>query len=79
MNIIDKLELLKYGDRYRIEKEQDGFRVDDYKMELGAFIKNNGEIEYYRTGCYDSGCDWLDIDLKAFKELEEFCNILKGE
>ena len=72
----DKLELLSYSEKFKITKKDDGYEIYHMKEDLGAFITNKNQITYYRTDCYDSGSDWLDININALQELKAFCELM---
>lgn len=75
----EKLELLSYADKYHINKKsQDRYEIFAKDTDIVAVINKN-EITYYITGCYDSGIDWLEINMKAIEELKEFCNLMIKE
>ena len=73
-----KLELLSLANNFSITKNG---QLREYKIEcinnnLGATIDENNKITYYVTGCYDSGCDWIDFDEKEFEKLKQFCELM---
>ena len=71
------LELLSYSRKFQIKKtEENVYKIEHTMTNLGATINKDNEIKYYVTGCYDSGCDWEQIDLEYFIELKEFCELM---
>lgn len=77
--MIEKLELLALGGKYKVEKDEveDAYNVIDHECDLCAFIPTDGAyIEYYRTGCYNACTEWLDIDMDALMDLKAFCELM---
>ena len=71
------LELLSYSRKFEVTKNSENEYEISHKMtNLGAIINQKNEIKYYVTGCYDSGCDWKNIELEYFMELKEFCELM---
>lgn len=77
----DKLELISLAKEFEVKHiirdtmEESGYEisfVDDDK-DLTAFISEDGDIQYFLSGCYNSGCDWLEIDPGEFDKLRDFC------
>ena len=73
----DRLELLSIAKDFNITKNEKG-EYEIYADGLGAIIDKNNIITYYMTGCYDSGIDWLEIDMLVLEKLKTFCELLKG-
>lgn len=72
----EKLELLSLAKSFEVKKTSDGFDVTMEGSELAACIAENGDIEYFRTGCYNSGCDWMEIPVDELQKLKNFCELL---
>lgn len=70
----DKLVLL-IGEPFIVSKEKDYYVVESDNSDLAASISEDG-ITYYLTGCYNSGCDWLEIDTEELKNLKKFCKLI---
>lgn len=80
MDITDVLKLLYAAKEYKIERSSDGYGYDiaDTEHSLAAFIPDGGKARYFVTGAYNSGIDWLEIDVKALDRLRSFCESLSG-
>ena len=67
------LRLLELGEKYNIKQNTDNltYEINDYENELVAIIDGD-DVSYYVTGAYNSGIDYLDINMKALDELKEF-------
>lgn len=87
MNIKEKLDLLSIAkDKFEIKEDRKDnntitYEVLHLKADLAALItindnENNISIGYYRTDCYNSGTEWLNIDIIALEELKSFCEFL---
>lgn len=81
----EKLDLISLAKEFSVkrvvkkgEMEEDGYEVTfvDEGGNLAAFIPDDGDIQYYVTGCYNSGCDWLEIQPNEFDRLREFCELM---
>lgn len=73
----DKLNLLSFVEKFKVEKcEDDTFRIEHKDGYVGAYINSDETIEYYITGCYNSGVDWVEIDVEALFELKKFCGLM---
>lgn len=72
----DKLELLALSEKFSVVKKDDGFEIECVNDTLAAFISKDNEITYYVTGCYDSGSDWIEFDIKELEELKKFCELM---
>ena len=71
----DEIESLKSKIADYETKEKERKEEEDKKIFEENLNKNN-EIKYYVTGCYDSGCDWEEIEIECFMELKEFCELM---
>lgn len=87
MNIKEKLDLLSIAkDKFEIKEDKKDNHIITYevlhlKADLAALITINDDssnisIGYYRTDCYNSGIEWLNIDIIALEELKSFCEFL---
>lgn len=87
MNIKEKLDLLSIAkDKFEIKEDRKDNHIITYevlhlKADLAALITINDDgsnisIGYYRTDCYNSGTEWLNIDIIALEELKSFCEFL---
>lgn len=77
--ITDKLDLIAKAKLFKITKESDknySIEFQDTNATVAALIDKCGEAEYYVTGCYDSGSDWLEINIEELTELKEFVKFL---
>lgn len=80
--IEDKLELLKLSKGFTVDELVDGsgsrYSVESVTWDLAAVFED-GRWSYYVTGCYDSGIDWMSIDMKELDRLVRFTRFLEGE
>lgn len=76
---MDKLELLNLSKYFCITKKEKGYEIETTTSNLGAFISNDKNITYYVTGCYDSGCDWIDFNIDELEKLKNFCELMIKE
>lgn len=78
----DKLELLALSDRFKVTKTEKGpcteagYEIESLDEDLGAFIDSKNKITYYVTGCYNSGLDWINFDIKQLEKLKNFCELM---
>ena len=69
-----KLELLAYAKFFTVTRESNTtFRIEMTDGDVAA------EITYYLTGCYNSGADWLEIDIDKLNMLTKFCELMIEE
>jgi hypothetical protein len=70
------LELIEYAKYFNVRKEKsETYYVEMKETDLAATIEGE-EITYYLTGCYNSGADWLDIDIEELCKLKKFCELM---
>ena len=80
-----KLDLMALAKEFMVEKQEDGsysvcFSDGEYAdSEVCAYIDNNGSVNYYVTGVYNSGSDFAEIDITALEKLKEFCERMTEE
>lgn len=77
--ITDKLDLLSKANLFKITKRNDkAYDVEfkDANAMVAASIDEDGNAEYYVTGCYNSGADWLEINMNELAELKAFVKFL---
>ena len=73
----EKLELLNYTRDFEVVKiSNDEYEVTTINTNFKAFICSDGSIEYYVTGCYNSGNDEMYIDIEELEKLKAFCELL---
>lgn len=72
----DKLQLLSYAKDFQVIEKEDGYEVLHIHEELSAFIDNENNITYYVTGVYNSGLDWVEIDVSELNKLKQFCELM---
>lgn len=79
----EKLDLLSYARDFEVVKiSNDTYNEYEVTAKNGgikAFISEDGDIEYYVTGCYNSGDDDIWIDIEELQKLKEFCELLIKE
>ena len=71
---MDVLELLALGRDFNVTKKDGEFEVE--RGDIAAVISKKGEVSYFITGAYNSGIDWLEIDMNEFKAVEKFCELI---
>jgi len=75
------LELLSMATDYVIQKneysEEDCYEVYPPSGDLCATIDDNGNLGYFREGCYNSGTDSIEIDIEELLELKKFVELLE--
>lgn len=84
MKLIYRLNLLAKNKRFDIENCGDNcfvisFKNNEFYEPIEAYINQDGEVEYYMVGIYNSGTDFIDINMDALKMLEKFVNLLKND
>ena len=62
---------------YRFKKNENDYEIEDIDSNIAASIDEEGEIQYFVTGVYNSGCDWAEIDVKALYDLMQLCGSLR--
>lgn len=72
---------MEIAQRFTIIKQDDGsYDIEHQTFNSAASIDKHKNITYFVTGCYNSGNDWLEIDINSLEELKELCElIVKGE
>lgn len=90
MNIKEKLNLLTIAkNKFEVSEDRKdnstvSYEISHLQADLAAMITvsnggSNTSISYYRTNCYNSGIEWLNIDTIALEELKTFCKFLVEE
>ena len=74
-------ELLSMAEDYKVEKNGEaGYTVRDENHDLAAFIDEFGIIDYYISNVYNniynSGCNYLEIDIDKILKLKNFCEMV---
>jgi hypothetical protein len=72
MKTLDFLELSK---DFTVNKEENSYKVSHNQDDLVAYITNKS-VEYFVSGCYNSGCDLQEININAFRRLVKFCELI---
>ena len=74
-DIKKKLDWLAQASKFNIRKTSDGHYEVEFSdgKNIEASIYEDGDIVYYVTGVYNSGCDWEEIDIDALLELKAYC------
>ena len=74
------LRLMELSKNYSIRKVSNGnYEIMDEESDLACSIDKNNKVTFYVTGCYDSGIDWLSVDIERLDMLREFINKIKEE
>lgn len=84
MKLIHRLKLLAKNKSFDIENCGNkcfviSFKNNEFYEPIEAYINQDGEVEYYMVGIYNSGVDFIDINMDSLKMLEEFVNLLKND
>lgn len=87
MNISKSLELLSKASKFDIKKDSDGYIVnfkeernfDNGFTHLSAFYTKEGEWLFCIGGVYNSGRDYVPIDMQGLAELKAFCEGLESD
>lgn len=81
MRFKENLELLSKADKFEIHECENGYIIED-KIDKSIMVDvQNGffDVNYYVTGCYNSGKDFKLIDMELLERLREFVGLLKGK
>ena len=81
MRFEENLELLSKVDEFEITKCNNGYIIEN-KIDKSIMVEvRNGffDVNYYVTGCYNSGKDFKLIDMELLEKLREFVELLKGK
>lgn len=75
---MNNLELLNLGKCFLVSRNPatKSYEIQSKDSSLAAIITEEKIITYYVTGCYNSGIDWLDIDIEKLDELRKFCELM---
>lgn len=75
---MNNLELLNLGKYFSVSRDPKtrSYEIQSKDSSLAAIITEEKKITYYVTGCYDSGIDWLDIDIEKLDKLRSFCELM---
>lgn len=77
---MDTMKMIEISQRFIVRKTDEGYEIVHKEEDVAALIEKEGTASYFVTGVYNSGLDWAEINLIAFEELKEFCQlILKQE
>lgn len=80
MSFQENLELLSMADKFRIDKRDDKYYIENIEYGGIVAVVEGGffNVDYYVSGCYDSGTDLMHINIKELEELREFIRLLQG-
>lgn len=74
------LRLMELSKNYCISQTTKGvYEITDNESDLACSIDKNNKVTFYVTGCYDSGRDWLDINIERLDMFREFIDKIKEE
>ena len=65
--------------KYSFGKVGNLYTITNEHCNLMAELDEEGEICYYVTGCYNSGCDAMEINLESLEELKHIAEKLAEE
>lgn len=83
-SIEDKLCFLSLAENFKVERNSDGSYTiaslvnNDEDYALVATIEN-GVIDYCIKGIYNSGCDYVSVDMGTLEKLKEFVKLLSDD
>ena len=82
--IEDKLCFLSLAENFKVERNSDGSYTiaslvnNDEDYALVATIEN-GVVDYCIKGIYNSGCDYVSVDMGTLEKLKEFVKLLSDD
>lgn len=91
MRTAEKLDLLEQSKFYTVTKRDDGCYIIEINWDekplsdrnegesVVAEIKKNGSVSYYVEGCYNSGLDWMEINITELQQMMHFVKLLQRE
>ena len=86
MTLAKKLKFLEYASIFNVKQDEKDDSIYEITfvhqgIDLAAIIDLlTQEISYYRMDCYNSGVDYLEIDIDNLGKLKEFAELLlKGD
>lgn len=74
--MMDMLKIIDLAQRFTITKTEQEYEIESNDSNIAASIDEEGEIQYFVTGVYNSGSDWFDINIEALDELKELCHLV---
>lgn len=81
MSFQDNLDLLSMAELFTVYCQKNDYRIEK-KDDTGVVaIVDKGflTVEYYVTGCYNSGRNEMIIDIGLLEELKKFVELLQGK
>lgn len=69
------IKALVIGQNYKARIDGEELVVEDKENRCAAVLDGDGH-KIYVTGCYNSGVDWIELDIKKLQELEEFIKFM---
>lgn len=79
---MDALRLVELGNKYNIKRNTDAHTKEiEYEIEskedaVACVISREGKIDYYVSGAYNSGSDFIPIEMETLMELKEFGELI---
>lgn len=76
------LTLLEKSKRISINKNNEGYTIstnyDNYHPLITEYDTENKEWNYYVSGTYNCGSDYIKIDIDELNELKDFISMLES-
>lgn len=68
-------------EQYEFKKDDEAYLVIDNYNNIAAAVPfdEDEQIEYYLTGCYNSGSDWLTVPVEEMIKLRQLCEAVSME
>ena len=73
MSFQDNLELLSMANKFKIDKRDGNYYIESLNYGGIVAVIESGffEVNYYVSGCYDSGTDLMSINIKELEEIRK--------
>lgn len=81
MDLKSNLKFIEMSKDFEVEEVKKGIYEiwfkDAKENDITASIDaNKNEISYYVSGCYNSGSDWLEIDIERLEKMKTYVKLL---
>lgn len=74
---MNKLKFLAMAKDFTVKDCGDSYEITMFDSDLAAIIgKSDSNVDYYLIGCYNSGIDWLSINVADLEKLKAFCELM---
>lgn len=83
MDLKSNLKFIEMSKDFEVKEVEDGIYEIEFnnakEYDITALVDTNKEkISYFVSGCYNSGMDWIEIDIERFNKMMAYVKLIGG-